>query len=76
MDYLLRKRPPARDGATVLQGKPEGGLIERLACASLSVSFPADILPGQREKLMASFERVHDAGLPMLNKSAYCGCYR
>ncbi|TRE14177.1 nuclease, partial [Salmonella enterica subsp. enterica serovar Derby] len=61
--YLLGK-DRQRDGATVLQGKHEEGreLIEASAYAKKYASgglyfAEKDLPPGQREKLMASFER-------------------
>lgn len=74
VDYLLGK-DRAREGATVLQGKPEEvrALIDASAYAkkytSGVLSFAEQDLPaGQREKLMASFERVL---MPGLDKDQY-----
>lgn len=74
VDYLLGK-DRQRDGATVLQGKPEEvrELIDASAYAkkytSGVLSFAEqDLPPGQREKLMASFERVL---MPGLDKDQY-----
>nr|WP_227630442.1 hypothetical protein [Klebsiella oxytoca] len=64
VDYLLGK-DRQRDGASVLQGKPDEvrELIDASPYAkkytSGVLSFAEqDLPPGQREKLMASFERV------------------
>lgn len=74
VDYLLGK-DRKRDGASVLQGKPEE--VRELIDASLYakkytsgvLSFAEQELPpGQREKLMASFERVL---MPGLDKDQY-----
>lgn len=74
VDYLLGK-DRQREGATVLQGKPEE--VRELIDVSLYakkytsgvLSFAEnDLLPGQREKLMASFERVL---MPGLDKDQY-----
>lgn len=69
VDYLLGK-DRQREGASVLQGKPEEvrELIDASAYAkkytSGVLSFAEqDLPPGQREKLMASFERVLMSGL-------------
>ncbi|WP_269707435.1 hypothetical protein [Klebsiella pneumoniae] len=73
VDYLLGK-DRQRDGAIVLQGKPGGpGAYRRLALrqkyTSGVLSFAEqDLPPGQREKLMASFERVL---MPGLDKDQY-----
>ncbi|CAX53401.1 plasmid mobilization relaxase MbeA [Erwinia pyrifoliae] len=74
VDYLLGK-DRQRDGASVLQGKPEEvlELIDASAYAkkytSGVLSFAEkDLAPGQREKLMASFERVL---MPGLDKDQY-----
>ncbi|WP_456320593.1 plasmid mobilization relaxase MbeA [Serratia entomophila] len=74
VDYLLGK-DRQRDGATVLQGKAEEvrALIDASRYAkkytSGVLSFAeADLLPGQREKLMDSFERVL---MPGLDKDQY-----
>ena len=74
VDYLLGK-DRQRDGATVLQGKPEEGreLIDASPYAkkytSGVLSFAEqDLPPGKREKLMASFERVL---MPGLDKDQY-----
>jgi hypothetical protein len=73
VDYLLGK-DRQREGASVLQGKPEE--VRELIDASPYVkkytsgvlSFAEADLPGQREKLMASFERVL---MPGLDKDQY-----
>lgn len=74
VDYLLGK-DRQRDGATVLQGNPE--VIRELIDASPYakkytsgvLSFAEkDLPPGQREKLMESFERVL---MPGLDKDQY-----
>jgi len=74
VDYLLGK-DRQREGASVLQGKPEE--VRELIDASLYVkkytsgvlSFAEqDLPPGQREKLMVSFERVL---MPGLDKDQY-----
>ncbi|MTH05098.1 nuclease, partial [Klebsiella pneumoniae] len=64
-----------REGATVLQGKPEEvrELIDASPYAkkytSGVLSFAeAELLPGQREQIMASFERVL---MPGLDKDQY-----
>lgn len=69
VDYLLGK-DRQREGASVLQGKPEEvrELIDASPYAkkytSGVLSFAEqDLPPGQREKLMASFERVLMPGL-------------
>lgn len=74
VDYLLGK-DRLREGATVLQGKPEEvrELIDASPYAkkytSGVLSFAeADLPPGQREELMASFERVL---MPGLDKDQY-----
>jgi len=74
VDYLLGK-DRQRAGATVLQGKPEEvrELIDASPYAkkytSGVLSFAEqDIAPGQRETLMASFERVL---MPGLDKDQY-----
>lgn len=74
VDYLLGK-DRQRDGATVLQGKPEEvrELIDASPYAkkytSGVLSFAEqDLTPGQRETLMASFERVL---MPGLDKDQY-----
>lgn len=74
VDYLLGK-DRLRAGADVLQGKPEEirELIDASPYAkkytSGVLSFAeADLPPGQREKLMASFERVL---MPGLDKDQY-----
>lgn len=74
VDYLLGK-DRQRPGAIVLQGKPEE--VRELIDASVYakkytsgvLSFAeSDLAPGQREKLMASFERVL---MPGLDKDQY-----
>ena len=74
VDYLLGK-DRQRDGASVLQGKPEEvrELIDASPYAkkytSGVLSFAEqDLPPGQRETLMASFERVL---MPGLDKDQY-----
>lgn len=74
VDYLLGKERN-REGASVLQGKPEEvrELIDASPYAkkytSGVLSFAeADLPPGQREKLMESFERVL---MPGLDKDQY-----
>lgn len=74
VDYLLGK-DRQRDGAMVLQGKPEEvrELIDASPYAkkytSGVLSFAeSDLAPGQREKLMESFERVL---MPGLDKDQY-----
>ena len=74
VDYLLGK-DRQREGATVLQGKPEEvrELIDASPYAkkytSGVLSFAeAELLPGQREQIMASFERVL---MPGLDKDQY-----
>lgn len=74
VDYLLGK-DRQREGATVLQGKPEEvrELIDASPYAkkytSGVLSFAeSDLAPGQREKLMESFERVL---MPGLDKDQY-----
>ncbi len=78
VDYLLGK-DRQREGATVLQGKPEEvrELIDASPYAkkytSGVLSFAEkDLPPGQREKLMASFERVL---MPGLDKDQYRRCF-
>ncbi|HFK5165442.1 nuclease, partial [Enterobacter hormaechei] len=64
VDYLLGK-DRQREGASVLQGKPEevrelidaSPYVKKYTSGVLSFA-EADLPPGQREKLMASFERV------------------
>ena len=74
VDYLLGK-DRQRNGASVLQGKPEEirELIDASPYAkkytSGVLSFAEqDLVPGQREELMASFERVL---MPGLDKDQY-----
>ncbi|HHO0151187.1 TPA: plasmid mobilization relaxase MbeA [Enterobacter asburiae] len=74
VDYLLGK-DRNREGATVLQGKPEEvrELIDASPYAkkytSGVLSFEeSELAPGQREKLMESFERVL---MPGLDKDQY-----
>ena len=74
VDYLLGK-DRQREGATVLQGKPEEvrELIDASPYAkkytSGVLSFAeAELPPGQREQIMASFERVL---MPGLDKDQY-----
>jgi hypothetical protein len=74
VDYLLGK-DRQREGASVLEGRPEEvrELIDASPYAkkytSGVLSFAeADLPPGQREKLMASFERVL---MPGLDKDQY-----
>ncbi|EAN6855578.1 nuclease [Salmonella enterica subsp. enterica serovar Bareilly] len=74
VDYLLGK-DRQREGASVLQGRPEEirELIDASPYAkkytSGVLSFAeADLPPGQREKLMASFERVL---MPGIDKDQY-----
>ena len=74
VDYLLGK-DRMREGASVLQGKPEEvrELIDASPYAkkytSGVLSFAeSDLAPGQREKLMESFERVL---MPGLDKDQY-----
>lgn len=74
VDYLLGKNRQ-REGASVLQGRPEEvrELIDASPYAkkytSGVLSFAeADLPPGHREKLMASFERVL---MPGLDKDQY-----
>ena len=74
VDYLLGK-DRMREGATVLQGKPEEvrELIDASPYAkkytSGVLSFAeSELAPGQREKLMESFERVL---MPGLDKDQY-----
>jgi len=74
VDYLLGK-DRLRDGATVLQGKPEevrelidaSPYVKKYTSGVLSFA-ESDLAPGQREKLMASFERVL---MPGLEKDQY-----
>ena len=74
VDYLLGK-DRQRDGATVLQGKPEevrelidaSPYVKKYTSGVLSFA-EQDLPPGQREKLMASFERVL---MPGLDKDQY-----
>jgi hypothetical protein len=74
VDYLLGK-DRKRDGARVLQGKPEevrelidaSPYVKKYTSGVLSFA-EADLPPGQREKLMASFERVL---MPGLDKDQY-----
>ncbi len=73
VDYLLGK-DRQRDGATVLQGKPEE--VRSLSTPRPTQKYTSGVLsfaekdlpPGQREKLMASFERVL---MPGLDKDQY-----
>ncbi|WP_109728032.1 plasmid mobilization relaxase MbeA [Edwardsiella tarda] len=74
VDYLLGK-DRCREGATVLQGKPEEvrEIIDASPYAkkytSGVLSFEeSDLAPGQRERLMESFERVL---MPGLDKDQY-----
>lgn len=74
VDYLLGK-DRQRDGASVLQGKPEevrelidaSPYVKKYTSGVLSFA-EADLPSGQREKLMASFERVL---MPGLDKDQY-----
>lgn len=74
VDYLLGK-DRQREGATVMQGKPEevrelidaSPYVKKYTSGVLSFA-EADLPPGQREKLMASFERVL---MPGLDKDQY-----
>lgn len=74
VDYLLGK-DRQREGATVLQGKPEevrelidaSPYVKKYTSGVLSFA-EADLPPGQREKLIASFERVL---MPGLDKDQY-----
>lgn len=74
VDYLLGK-DRQRDGATVLQGKPEevrelidaSPYVKKYTSGVLSFA-EEDLPPGQREKLMAGFERVL---MPGLDKDQY-----
>ncbi|EGT4452556.1 nuclease [Cronobacter sakazakii] len=74
VDYLLGK-DRQREGATVLQGKPEevrelidaSPYVKKYTSGVLSFA-EADLPSGQREKLMASFERVL---MPGLDKDQY-----
>jgi hypothetical protein len=74
VDYLLGK-DRNREGATVLQGKPEE-VRELIDASSYAKKYTSGVLsfaesdlpPGQREKLMESFERVL---MPGLEKDQY-----
>ena len=74
VDYLLGK-DRQRESATVLQGKPEevrelidaSPYVKKYTSGVLSFA-EADLPSGQREKLMASFERVL---MPGLDKDQY-----
>ncbi|POT84448.1 nuclease, partial [Enterobacter cloacae complex sp. ECNIH14] len=74
VDYLLGK-DRQREGASVLQGKPDevrelidaSPYVKKYTSGVLSFA-EADLPPGQREKLMASFERVL---IPGLDKDQY-----
>lgn len=74
VDYLLGK-DRQREGASVLQGRPEevrelidaSPYVKKYTSGVLSFA-EADLPPGQREKLMASFERVL---MPGLDKDQY-----
>ena len=74
VDYLLGKERN-REGATVLQGKPEE-VRELIDASPYAKKYTSGVLsfeesglaPGQREKLMASFERVL---MPGLDKDQY-----
>lgn len=74
VDYLLGK-DRQREAATVLQGKPEevrelidaSPYVKKYTSGVLSFA-EEDLAPGQREKLMASFERVL---MPGLDKDQY-----
>jgi hypothetical protein len=74
VDYLLGK-DRLRDGATVLQGKPEE-VRELIDASPYAKKYTSGVLsfaesglaPGQREKLMESFERVL---MPGLDKDQY-----
>ncbi|EBK8075316.1 nuclease [Salmonella enterica] len=74
VDYLLGK-DRQRDGASVLQGKPEE-IRELIDASPYAKKYTSGVLsfaeqdlpPGQREKLMASFERVL---MPGLDKDQY-----
>ncbi len=69
VDYLLGK-DRQRDGATVLQGKPEevrelndaSPYANKYTSGVLSVA-AEDLPPGQRDKLMETFDRVLMRGL-------------
>jgi len=74
VDYLLGK-DRQREGASVLQGKP-GEVRELIDASPYAKKYTSGVLsfaeqdlpPGQREKLMASFERVL---MPGLDKDQY-----
>ncbi|WP_444547301.1 plasmid mobilization relaxase MbeA [Pectobacterium versatile] len=74
VDYLLGK-DRQRDSASVLQGKPEE-VLELIDASPYAKKYTSGVLsfaeqdlpPGQREKLMASFERVL---MPGLDKDQY-----
>ncbi|WP_424221466.1 plasmid mobilization relaxase MbeA [Buttiauxella gaviniae] len=74
VDYLLGK-DRQRDGSTVLQGKPEevrelidaSPYVKKYTSGVLSFA-EEDLPPGQREKLIESFERVL---MPGLEKDQY-----
>ncbi|MBN3166072.1 plasmid mobilization relaxase MbeA, partial [Pectobacterium brasiliense] len=74
VDYLLGK-DRQREGASVLQGKPEE-VLELIDASLYAKKYTSGVLsfaekdlpPGQREKLMASFERVL---MPGLDKDQY-----
>ncbi|MDY3581655.1 relaxase/mobilization nuclease domain-containing protein [Enterobacter kobei] len=74
VDYLLGK-DRQREGATVLQGKPEevrelidaSPYVKKYTSGVLSFA-EAELPSGQREKLMASFKRVL---MPGLDKDQY-----
>lgn len=74
VDYLLGK-DRLRDGATVLQGKPEE-VRELIDASPYAKKYTSGVLsfaesglaPGKREKLMESFERVL---MPGLDKDQY-----
>ena len=78
VDYLLGK-DRQREGASVLQGKPEevrelidaSPYVKKYTSGVLSFA-EADLPSGQREKLMASFERVL---MPGLDKDQYSILY-
>ncbi|UZJ01221.1 hypothetical protein OOJ90_00195 (plasmid) [Klebsiella pneumoniae] len=79
VNYLLGK-DRQRDGASVLQGKPDEvrELIDASPYAkeytSGVLSFAEqDLPPGGREKLMASFERVLMPRTRMKTSTACCG---
>ncbi len=74
VDYLLGK-DRLREGATVLQGKPEevrelidASPYEKKYTSGVLSFAESDLVPGQREKLMDSFERVL---MPGLEKDQY-----